>query len=226
MVGAPSVFESNGVEAPSQGLCPCVCVRVVVRPVVHAAMQNEGTPTLQCNSLTAHPLCCCSTAGFTMAHPHGFHPLCMAGFGPPMLCVHGHHTLTNCTHDRAPASSVHATSNGAWVLDDCQPYLLDRGLADGLARFFGTHVIEFGAGKGCYTDALTLRDVPCLCGRTRARRGWSSSPEAWCGMQTSPSRSISARVAGCCCLRWPSTSLRRTKRCSSPTLIATTPRVS
>lgn len=53
------------------------------------------------------------------------------------------------------------SSTGAYGIDDTHPYLIDRGLVRGLVNFFGTDsVTEFGAGKGCYTDALRIAGVP------------------------------------------------------------------
>lgn len=88
-----------------------------------------------------------------------WHPTCLAelAHSPPSTCVRGSRTF-NCTFtwkeflDAQP----HLGSSGAWESNGTTPYLLDRGLASALSRFFGpsASVVEFGAGKGCYTDAL------------------------------------------------------------------------
>ena len=56
-----------------------------------------------------------------------------------------------------------ASTTGAWVLDETQPYFIDISLVAGLASFFRSrdvsNVIEFGAGKGYYADALNARGV-------------------------------------------------------------------
>ena len=88
-----------------------------------------------------------------------WHPTCLAELAhkPPSTCVHGPRTF-NCTYTWADflRSQPHLGASGAWESKGTTPYLLDRGLATALARFFGASasVVEFGAGKGCYTDAL------------------------------------------------------------------------
>lgn len=86
-----------------------------------------------------------------------YHPTCTAEFGPPTVCVHGKRVIHNCTR---AADTTRPSKTGAWVLDDTQPYLIDRGLVRGLVKFFREDsVTEFGAGKGCYTDALRTAGV-------------------------------------------------------------------
>lgn len=91
-------------------------------------------------------------------HEHrSWRPTCTIERGAadrPPKCIR-HSQPVNCTRN---ADNKRPTGNGAFALDDehAYEYLLDRGLASELARFFGsgTSVTEFGAGKGCYTDAL------------------------------------------------------------------------
>ena len=91
-------------------------------------------------------------------HPaQHFHPVCYADPGPPAVCTHGKRVIVNCTR----TDHTRPSRTGAWVLDETQPYLIDRGLVRGLVQWLpkGDSVIEFGAGKGCYTDALGLAGV-------------------------------------------------------------------
>jgi len=94
---------------------------------------------------------------------HHWHPLCTAEDGPPRLCTHGRKLIVNCTLPGVGgAERVKVGNNGAWLLDETQPYLIDRGLVQGLVKFFGSAnstVVEFGAGQGCYSDALTIHGV-------------------------------------------------------------------
>ena len=98
------------------------------------------------------------------AHAHHWHPLCTAEDGPPRVCTRGPKLNVNCSLPaRAFDKRVGVTKNGAWSLDEMQTYVIDRGLVSGLVRFFGREkstVVEFGAGIGCYSDALRLRGVP------------------------------------------------------------------
>jgi len=81
-------------------------------------------------------------------------PLCQVTFGKAV-----------CSRDSMPApcpSSVdqvrhdtQPTASGAWLLSPTYTYFLDRGLVKELDNIFlGQSVIELGAGKGCYADAL------------------------------------------------------------------------
>lgn len=113
-----------------------------------------------------------------------FHPLCVAEFGPPPVCVRGKRTIHNCSDALAresEANSIGETASvsdaaapstkfidrehrpsktGAYTAVSTQVYLIDRGLVRGLVELFGTDgVNEFGAGKGCYTDALRTAGV-------------------------------------------------------------------
>lgn len=53
-------------------------------------------------------------------------------------------------------ANVPVNDTGAWVLSDCHAvYYLDLPLAKAYSKLFGrSHVVEFGAGCGCYTAAL------------------------------------------------------------------------
>ena len=88
------------------------------------------------------------------AGEHHWRPTCTIERGDAPKCIR-HSQPVNCTRN---ADNKRPTGNGAFALDDehAYEYLLDRGLASELGRFFGsgTSVTEFGAGKGCYTDAL------------------------------------------------------------------------
>jgi len=53
------------------------------------------------------------------------------------------------------------TSSGAWELSPTYTYFLDRGIVIVLTRLFaGSSVVELGAGKGCYADALRRAPSP------------------------------------------------------------------
>lgn len=102
-----------------------------------------------------------------------FHPLCVAELGPPPVCMHGKRTIHNCSNALARDNTVgestpgtvidrnHRPSvSGAYTAVATQMYLIDRGLVRGLVEFFGTDSVnEFGAGRGCYTDALRTAGV-------------------------------------------------------------------
>ena len=50
--------------------------------------------------------------------------------------------------------------SGAWELTDNYVYFLDRGLLDAMVDLIdGGDVLEFGAGKGCYTAAFRRKGV-------------------------------------------------------------------
>ena len=104
-------------------------------------------------------------AGGCSAAEHRWRPTCTVERGnsngnAPVCMRHGQ--PVNCTRN---ADNKRPTGNGAFALDDehAYEYLLDRGLAAALGTFFlaegrkqgaAATVTEFGAGKGCYTDAL------------------------------------------------------------------------
>ena len=51
---------------------------------------------------------------------------------------------------------------GSWALTQAYIYYLDKGLVFALARFFlrnGGSLVEFGAGKGCYSEGLRAAGV-------------------------------------------------------------------
>jgi hypothetical protein len=51
--------------------------------------------------------------------------------------------------------------SGAWQLTENYVYFLDRGLLEAMVNLVdGGSVLEFGAGKGCYTAAFRRRNVP------------------------------------------------------------------
>jgi hypothetical protein len=77
--------------------------------------------------------------------------------------VDRHHCLRGDKLFRcAEVPHKNVTSSGAWSLGKAAHlYKIDRGLAAGLARLFGSDssVADFGAGIGCYVDALRVAGV-------------------------------------------------------------------
>ena len=67
-------------------------------------------------------------------------------------------------------------SSGAWILPPNYTYFLDRGLVSRLSQLFeASSVVELGAGKGCYADAL--RRAPSARGRQITVRAFDGAPD-------------------------------------------------
>jgi hypothetical protein len=106
-----------------------------------------------------------------MGRTNLYHPVCTVSIGnstTDSVCAVQAGATFRCTRAFDTRDMTHASDTGAWVLDEAQPYFIDLGLVRGLVKFFGqgTRVNEFGAGKGCYTDALIASGV-----RVRAFEG-------------------------------------------------------
>ena len=93
--------------------------------------------------------------------PMAFRPLCQTSLAQPGLAsrceVGGERVECPHQHFLHAGAKLGATpgATGAWVLTDAYVYFLDRGLASEVAtQLAGSSVIEFGAGKGCYSGAL------------------------------------------------------------------------
>jgi hypothetical protein len=104
--------------------------------------------------------------------PH-WHPTCVSslpGRGGARNCLRGDQ-ISQCAPSKQHGGTIEfqsVTGTGAWSYDSEYTYRIDLGLMRGLARFFGngTSVNEFGAGMGCYTDALRREGI-----RVRAYEG-------------------------------------------------------
>ena len=87
----------------------------------------------------------------------GFRPTCR--LGDTTTCVRGEERFS-CSRVAGGGSAI-PLSTGAWRLSVHYIYLIDLGLVGALLQLFGSGaaVIEFGAGMGCYADALRSRGV-------------------------------------------------------------------
>ena len=67
--------------------------------------------------------------------------------------------------DRTRHDGAKPTASGAWKIDaPTYTYFMDRGLVAALVKLFGpsSSVLELGAGKGCYTEALLRAGQPSV----------------------------------------------------------------
>mmetsp|Transcript_6789 Transcript_6789/g.17613 ORF Transcript_6789/g.17613 Transcript_6789/m.17613 type:complete len:290 (-) Transcript_6789:162-1031(-) len=81
-------------------------------------------------------------------------PLCQVTFGRA-VCMRGGVTVDCPAKVDQVRHDTKVTTSGAWELSPTYTYFLDRGIVRELTRIFASSsVIELGAGKGCYADAL------------------------------------------------------------------------
>lgn len=98
--------------------------------------------------------------------PPLFVPVCAVDW-KRSKCARGHEALP-CP--KQPHEGATPIGTGAWELTESYVYFLDRGLLAAMVGLFeGGSVLEFGAGKGCYTAAFRLRGL--------AARGYDGSPQ-------------------------------------------------
>ena len=93
-----------------------------------------------------------------------FEPICQVTFGRK-VCMRAEQVVScpgNVDIDRRDGAVP--TASGAWRLEASNyTYFMDRGLVAALAKqFVGGSVVEFGAGKGCYTAALRRAGLPSV----------------------------------------------------------------
>ena len=97
-----------------------------------------------------------------MTTKHHWLPTCVTSTGRTgRMCLRGKE-LSRCAQSTHGGTSEfqNVTVTGAWSFESDYMYHIDLGLMRGLARFFnGTTVNEFGAGQGCYTDALRREGI-------------------------------------------------------------------
>jgi hypothetical protein len=92
--------------------------------------------------------------------PRYVQPVCQVTFGRAM-CMRGGSEVDCPAKVDQVRHDTKVTSSGAWELSPTYTYFLDRGIVIVLTRLFaGSSVVELGAGKGCYDDALRRARSP------------------------------------------------------------------
>jgi hypothetical protein len=92
--------------------------------------------------------------------PRYVQPVCQVTFGRAM-CMRGGSEVDCPAKVDQVRHDTKVTSSGAWELSPTYTYFLDRGIVIVLTRLFaGSSVVELGAGKGCYADALRRAPSP------------------------------------------------------------------
>lgn len=87
-------------------------------------------------------------------------PVCQVTFGRA-VCMREGVTVECPPKVDQVRHDTKVTASGAWEISPTYTYFLDRGIVHELTRIFaGSTVIELGAGRGCYADALRRAPAP------------------------------------------------------------------